>query len=305
MCYNQWHHRVKTLKIAVTGGNGFAGKDFIRALQLQGEHQIVVVARRAGDAQPSVSFEIADINNAESLVKAFAGCDAVVHCAGINKEVGEQTYERVHVQGTANVVSACKHQGIRKVVLTSFLKARPGTDSAYHESKWQAEELCRKSDLDYTVLKPGVIYGKGDHMISHMAKALMLSPVFGLIGGDVALRPIALQDFSQVLIASLHDRRMDRATYAVLGGEKLLLSEAARRVAGAMKRPVLPLPMPAMVGYALAGLFEKTMKDPLLAASQITMIAEGLADTLPGESELPEDLRPQSPFSTELIKASL
>lgn len=229
----------------------------------------------------------------------------MVHCAGINREVAQQTYQAVHVDGTANVVSACTQLGIKKVVLTSFLKARPGTTSAYHESKWQAEEICRKSNLNYTVLKPGVIYGKGDHMISHMTKALKLSPVFGLIGGDVELRPIALRDFSAVLIASLIDPRMVKATFAVLGPERVHLSEAARRVASAMNKPVIPLTIPAPAGYALAGIFEKTMKDPLLATSQITMIAEGLADTLPNESELPEDLRPQTPFSAELIKASL
>ena len=42
-----------------------------------------------------------------------AGCDGVAHCAGINREIGSQTYEHVHAQGTRNVVNAARLAGVR------------------------------------------------------------------------------------------------------------------------------------------------------------------------------------------------
>ena len=86
-----------------------------------------------------------------ALGGAFAGCEAVVHCAGINRELGEQTYQRVHIAGTANVVAAAWRAGVRKIVLISFLRARPNCGSGYHESKWAAEEIVQ--DVFITLMR--------------------------------------------------------------------------------------------------------------------------------------------------------
>jgi nucleoside-diphosphate-sugar epimerase len=126
----------------------------------------------------------------EKLAEAFAGCDAVAHCAGINRAIGEQTYERVHVQGTQNVVDAAREAGVKKVLLLSFLRARPHCNSAYHESKWAAEEIVRGSGLDYTVIKAGMIYGKGDHMLDHLSHTLHSLPLFATVG--INEKPIQL-----------------------------------------------------------------------------------------------------------------
>jgi uncharacterized protein YbjT (DUF2867 family) len=56
-------------------------------------------------------------------------------------------------------------------VKLSFLRARPEWRSAYHESKWAAEQLVRASGLERTVLKPGMMYGLGDHMLDHLSHA--------------------------------------------------------------------------------------------------------------------------------------
>src|SRR5207249_10268063 len=79
------------------------------------------------------------LSDPAALAQAFAGCDAVAHCAGINREIGSQTFQRVHIEGTRNLVEAVRGAGVRKIALMSFLRARPNCGSAYHESKWSAE----------------------------------------------------------------------------------------------------------------------------------------------------------------------
>jgi len=164
------------MKVAITGGTGFVGRHLARAL-LADRHDVVVIARGVDRRDPSilgagVSFVAASTDEADSLVRAFAGCDAVAHFAGINREIGSQTYERVHVRGTRAVVDAARAAGVPKIVYLSFLRARPECGSAYHESKWAAEEIVRASGLDYTILKSGVIYGRGDHLLDHVSRAL-------------------------------------------------------------------------------------------------------------------------------------
>ncbi len=175
------------MRIAITGGTGFVGRRLARALS-EGGHEVVLIARGIDHRDESVrrlagaSFAPIGIDDEDKLASVFAGCDGVAHCAGINREIGNQTYQRVHVEGTRNVVNAAKRAGVRKVVLLSFLRARPNCGSGYHESKWAAEEIVRSSGLDYTVLKAGVIYGRGDHMLDHLSHALRTFPLFALVG---------------------------------------------------------------------------------------------------------------------------
>jgi uncharacterized protein YbjT (DUF2867 family) len=68
---------------------------------------------------------------------------ARMHLAGINPEIGDQTYERLHIRGMAATIEAAKRAGVGKIVLLSFLGARPNFGSACHESKWESEEMVR------------------------------------------------------------------------------------------------------------------------------------------------------------------
>src|SRR6185503_18482588 len=164
------------MKIAITGGTGFVGGQLARELVAAG-HQVVLVARGRDRRDLEVrglrgaSLELAGLDDPERLERAFRGCEAVAHCAGINREIGPHTFRAVHVEGTRNVVEAARRAGARRLAVLSFLRARPGCGSGYHESKWEAEEIARASGLDWTVLKAGVIYGRGDHMLDHLSHA--------------------------------------------------------------------------------------------------------------------------------------
>jgi NADH dehydrogenase len=199
------------MRIAITGGTGFVGRNVARQLLADG-HDVVVISRgvdprgqvvRAADA-PRVTVATIGIDDADQLARAFGGCDGVAHCAGINRELGAQTYERAHVQGTRNVVSAARAAGVRKIALMSFIRARPNCGWGYHESKFAAEEIVRNSGLDYTILKAGVIYGQGDHMLDHLSHAFHTFPIFALVGlEDRPVRPTAVADVARINAAAL------------------------------------------------------------------------------------------------------
>lgn len=223
------------MRIAITGSTGFIGSHLAQRLATAG-HELVLIARsergKETIAAAQTKFVASDLSNAEVLVEAFAGCDAVAHCAGINREIGEQTYLRVHVEATKNVVAAAKQAGVRKVALMSFLRARPDCGSAYHESKWAAEEIVRNSGLDYTILKSGMVYGLGDHMLDHLSHALHTFPVFAMVGlKEKGIRPLAVEDLVKILDAALVKGRLKNQTVAVTGAEELYLSDAVQRVA--------------------------------------------------------------------------
>lgn len=280
------------MRVAITGGTGFVGRHLAKRFP---STDVAIVSRRSGTP----------VDDVDALTRAFDGCEAVAHCAGINREIGEQTFDRVHVQGTAAVIEAARRTGLRKIVMLSFLRARPGSGSRYHESKWVAEEMIRSSGLEYTVLKAGMIYGRGDHLVDHLSRTIQTIPIFASVGlREKTISPIPVEELVDVIAAALGDR-LTNQTVAVHGGETLLLSEAARRVARVLERRLVIVPLPVAFHYALAQFTEWTMKVPLLAKAQARMLSEGVTEAALPAAELPGDLRPRLPFDDAQIRSAL
>jgi len=299
------------MKIAITGGTGFVGSHFARRVLAEG-HDVVLLSRTAqrqeggpGDSG-GVTRVSSDLSDVGVLAATFAGCDSIAHCAGINREIGKQTFPRIHVEGTQNVVEAAKRAGVRRIALMSFLRARPDCGSPYHESKWAAEQIVRNSGLAYTIVKAGMVYGRGDHMLDHLSHAFYTLPLLATVGfKQKEIRPLAVDDLIRVLYAALIEGRLTRKTVAITGAEELYLSDAARRVAEVLGRRILVFPAPIWFHYVLALLCERTMKIPLVARAQVRILSEGVVEPATECDPLPLDLLPVRRFTAEHIRSGL
>jgi uncharacterized protein YbjT (DUF2867 family) len=291
------------MRIAITGGTGFVGTHLTHRLLGEG-HEVVQIARTPG--RQDVEFRSSNLSNVEELKLAFAGCDAVAHCAGINRELGKQTFRAVHVDGTRNVVNAATAAGVKRLILVSFLRARPDCGSPYHESKWEAEEIVRKSGIDFTIFKAGVIYGRGDHMLDHLSHALHTFPIFALVGTrEKSVRPLAVEDFIHAMRATLVDGRLKNQTVGIVGPEEIYLSEAVRRVAEVVGKRPLMFRLPIWCHEVLARIFEATMKVPLASSAQIRILSEGVTEPGSPVTQLPYDLLPTRRFTVDQIRNGL
>jgi NADH dehydrogenase len=285
-------------RLAITGGTGFVGSHLAERLRAAGD-EVVLLSRATG-------FDLARPDVA-ALTEALRGCAAVVHTAGINREIGTQTYDAVHIRGTQALVAAARSAGVEHIGLVSFLRARPDGPTAYHRSKWAAESIIRESGMPYTVIKSSVIYGRGDHMLDHLSRALFTAPIFSPVGlTERPLRPVAVDDVARILEAAAHgDARLIGQTVAVLGPDTVVLGDVVRRVARIVGRRPRFLPLPVWAHVALAHIWEATMRVPLLAVAQVHILAEGVVEPAPYASPPPEDLSPQTPFDDASVRAGL
>jgi NADH dehydrogenase len=299
------------MKMAITGGTGFVGSHLANRVLAEG-HEIVLISRSASRQESGLNDSArvtrvsSDLSDPELLSAAFEGCAAVAHCAGINREIGRQTFRRIHVDGTGNVVEAARRAGVRRIALMSFLRARPDCGSPYHESKWAAEEVVRNSGLDYTIVKAGMVYGRGDHMLDHLSHAFHTLPILATVGfRQKAIRPLAVDDLVHVLYEALVNGRLAQQTIAITGAEQLYLSDAARRVARVLGRRIWIFPAPLCFHYALAWVCEATMKVPLVARAQVRILSEGVVEPATRCDPLPPDLMPVRRFTPEQIRSGL
>jgi NADH dehydrogenase len=285
------------MRIAITGGTGFVGGRLAERLRAGG-HDVILVSRRTG---------LSLTGDPDSLTAALEGCDAVVHCAGINREIGEQTYDAVHVRGTEAIVEAARRAGVSRIVMLSFLRARPDGPTTYHRSKWAAEEIVRASGDTHTILKAGVIHGRGDHMLDHLSHAFHTFPVFGLVGlRERPVRPVAVDDVARILeAAALGDPRLANRTIQVLGPESMPLGEAVRRVARVTGRRPVYVRLPIAAHLVIARVAEALMRVPLVSIAQVHILAEGIVEAAPFADAPPADLAPATPFTVDVIRGGL
>lgn len=300
------------MKIAITGGTGFIGKHLARDLVSHG-HEVVVISRGLYNRDSGLPFPKRDIKfvkasvtNADELTKAVSGCDAIVDCAGTSTESKTQSFEQLHVEGASATVEAAKRAGIKKLVLVSYLHVRPNVRSGYHVTKWHGENIVRESGLDYVILKAGLVYGPGDHLLNNVGGLLKKLPFFALVGFKPrTVRLIAVQDLVDVIRAALTDARLNQQTVAVVGPEEIPFSEAVRRIATTLGKPSLPIiPFPVIFHRTLA-FFSSFMPKPLIAGAQVQMLADGISEALPDSQPLPADLAPKTIFTQEEIKKGL
>ena len=137
-------------------------------------HTVRVLARgtRPGLAMATETVP-GSVLRPETLPAACGGVDAIIHLVGIISEVGDQTFERVHTEGTRNILQAAQSEGLRRFIHMSALGTRPNAVARYHRSKWMAEEAVRSSGLDWTIFRPSLIYGPGDGPFDRVIRMIL------------------------------------------------------------------------------------------------------------------------------------
>jgi UDP-glucose 4-epimerase len=131
------------MKILITGGCGFVGANLIFHLQELGGHEIVVLdneslGKRSHIEGADVHFLHGDICDEQMLLRALEGADAVVHLAADTRVMDSIADPRknfeVNVQGTFNLLSAMREQGVTRIVNASTGGAIIGeADPPVHE----------------------------------------------------------------------------------------------------------------------------------------------------------------------------
>ena len=264
--------------ILVTGGTGFVGSHLIRRLR-KNEMAVRAVARDPDRAawlrDLGVDVVRGDISDKASLEKAAEGAERVVHLVGIIQETARSTFQAVHVEGTQNMLEAARKAGVRHFLHQSALGTRPGARSAYHRTKWEAEELVRASGIPFTILRPSLIYGPGDQFTVRLAEMIKLSPVLPVIGsGKSRVQPIFIDDVTACILQAATSDCCFNEMYEIGGPEQLTYEEVTAAIAAALgvRRPMVHMPLFFM--RTAARMFEAMWRKPPVTTDQLIMLQE-------------------------------
>jgi nucleoside-diphosphate-sugar epimerase len=191
------------MKLAITGGTGFVGSHLIE-IALAAGHQVRALTRRPQPDRAGVTWIAGSLDHPSSLRPLIDDCDAVIHVAGVINAHDARGFDQGNVGGTLAMLAAATAGGTRRFVHVSSLASREPTLSLYGASKAKAEELVKRSGLDWAIVRPPAVYGPGDKETLELFKmarlGLMLMPPKG------RLSLIHVDDLARLLLALAADK---------------------------------------------------------------------------------------------------
>jgi len=260
--------------VLVTGASGFVGRHLIPYVRHRG-WQVRALVRGQQDAAwaDSVAY-VSSLRDEEGIREAMAGCDAVVHLAGLAHVVEGapwEAYRVANVDGTRILAQQAQLAGVRRFVFMSSVKvlgdrstSHPLTDAdtpapgdAYARSKLEAEQalmqITHKTGLEAVVLRPPLVYGPG--VKANFLALLRTVDRFGALpfGGLVNRRSFCyVGNLVDMVLASLTEASVVGRSFLVADPETLELREFIRRLARTLGRSTFMLPIPPEL-YRIAG----------------------------------------------------
>lgn len=271
------------MRVFVTGATGFVGRGVVSALIGAGHSVIGLVRRETASENSNVRYVTGSITDTapEVLAEAMQGCDAVIHLVGIIAEVrGEnQTFRRVHVDGTRNVLNAVKraNAGGTRFVYVSAIGATPDAPAEYSRTKAEAESLTKSAGLPWTIFRPSIVLGKGAQFLAQMEDLIRKPPLspfplpFIPVPGDGQNRfqPVHIGDLSHCITACLSLPETANRLFEIGGAEEVTFNELITAIAAriGVKKPLFHAPMPAM--FAAAAVMESVLSRPPITTDQL------------------------------------
>ncbi len=275
------------MKVLVTGANGLVGRALCSFLE-HGGHQ-VVRAVRTSTTPSEMSVDLSESTHwSETLGQ---GIDAVVHLAGLVPMTGGETeiqdfrFTQVNTLGTANLARQCAHHRVRRFIFVSTLKvlgegkdepyrgidlARPA--DAYAISKWEAEQhlwqIAEETGMEIVVLRPPLVYGPGvkGNFLRLMEAIDKRRPLpLGAIQNRRSL--IYLGNLVDVIGLCLTHSKAAGKTFLISDGDDVSTPELIRRIAAALGRAPLLVPVPvSWMRWACGPLGKQGAVDRLLCS---------------------------------------
>lgn len=266
------------MKVLLTGATGLLGGALLDLLLAQGHEPRCLVRHGSPNVSrldpSSVEIPRGDTENVEDLVRALSGADALLHVAGI--------------EYAPAVVEAARRAGVSRVVVVGSTSAH----SAYEfrsGPKKRMEGVVRASGLDWTIVRPAMIYGsERDKNMHRLLRFLDRSPAFPIFGPGTNLwQPVFHEDCARGAYEALIRPAAIKKSYDLPGAEPLAYQDLVKTAAHALgKKPRL-------------------VRLPLEPIRRTLMLSEALRLPLPVKSEQVLRLREDKAYPYDAARKDL
>jgi uncharacterized protein YbjT (DUF2867 family) len=260
------------MRLLVVGGSGFLGGYVLREAAFHG-HQVLALARSPQAARTVAGYGAlplaGDLDDARSLDETFtaARCDVLVCLASLG-------YGHGH-----GIVAAAEEAGIPRAIFVSTTGVTTTLHPPTKQIRLAAEQQIRGCGLDWTILRPTMIYGAaGDRNLSRLLLRLSRAAVLPVPAtGGCLHQPVHVADVAAAVLAAVQRPAAVGSLYNVAGPEPLPFAQLLRTCARAVGSRTRLVPVPLAPLVALACGYERLSRHPRIRAEQLLRLAEDKA----------------------------
>lgn len=287
-------------QVLIIGGSGFIGQA-VASRFCEAGHRVRVATRRHTQARPLLLLPTVEVvagnpYDPTQLASWMADVDLVINLVGVlHSPPGDpwgEAFEQAHVVLPRTVARACRDAGVGRFIHVSALGADAEGPSAYQRSKAAGEAAVREHFPEATILRPSVVFGRGDRFINLFDRLTALFPVIPLAGASCRFQPVWVGDVATVMLHCLEGDRDGAAgqTFELAGPTVYTLKELVEFVAGLSGRRRLVVPISERTAMLQARVMEWLPKPLMSRDNVLSMRADNVATGAP----LPFGLSPSA-----------
>ena len=278
------------IKIAVLGATGFIGSYILDSLIEKGFGPSVLVREGSEDKlsqSEKCRIVTGDIQDEQAIHETINGTDCIIFNIGIIRQFPHQriTFDELHLQSAKRTIDIALQLNIKRFILMSANGVSPhGTE--YQKTKYLAEKYLKKTDLDWTIFRPSLVFGpsrgkiefctqlRDDLIDLPLPAPLFYTGLSPLHAGQFKISPIHVKNVAEFFTRSISDSSTFGECYHLGGSEDFSWKELISIIAKASGKTKLKIPTPAFIIKTLASLLDGFSWFPI-TRDQLNMLLEG------------------------------
>lgn len=250
------------MRVLVLGAYGFIGLAIARQLGEAG-HDVIGLGRDAESGKrflPDIAWIEADLGllgSVEAWSPHLVGIDAVVNASGALQDGARDKLAAVQRDAIQALVSACERHSVRVFVQISAPGAAPDADTVFMRTKGEADRTLMRSQLEWFILKPGLVIGANAYGGTALLRMLAgLPSAQALVLADAKIQTVALNDVAAAVGSCLDGQVPARRGFDLVSDEVLTLRELVSLLRRWLGLPParITLELPTAAGHAIARL---------------------------------------------------
>ena len=265
-------------RVVIVGGSGFIGSAIANRLCEAGVTVLIPTRRRSRAGHvlllPNAEVVEADVHDPAALARLFEDADAVINTVGVlHSRPGTPfgpDFARAHVELPQKIVTACRAAGVPRLVHISALGASADGPSEYQRSKAAGEHAIEAAgpDIAWTILRPSVVFGRGDSFLNLFADLARMFPVLPLTGAKCRFQPVYVEDVAEAVYQSLVRPEAAGQTFELAGPTVYTLRQLVEYVSALVGKPRPVVGLPEGIGMVQARLMELAPQ-PLMSRDNV------------------------------------
>ncbi len=263
-------------KIVVTGAFGYSGKTITANLLSAGYH-VKTLTNSTNKPNPfGNKIEVAPLsfNDSKRLTASLTGYDVLINTYWVRFNHKKFNHKSA-VDNTKVLFDCAKNAGIQRIIHVSITNPSIESDLEYFKGKGILENYLQNLGVNYSIIRPAVLFGKQDILINNIAWMARHLPVFGVFGkGDYKLQPIHVDDFANIIINEIS--KTENAIINAIGPETFSYKELVKSIMSTLKIKKKVFNAPPYIGYLAGRLISFLKKDVTITRAEI----KGLMDNL-------------------------